>query len=369
MWDLMLTGNHSAQEILNMANEEWGFRTKKSRKRGGKELSRTAIYKMFTNPFYAGIITWRGEEYPELGKHKQMITPEEYDRVQALLGRKGKQRPKIRQFPFTGVIQCGECGCQITAVIKNKLIKSTKEIREYTYYHCTGRKKDYKCSQTQVITAGGLEEQIEREIAGITLDPEFGKLARKIIEKANDKEIHTRTNIYEMQQQATNDTQKQLDNLTQMRLKDFITDEEYATKRNELKLKLDQLRKSVKETEERADDWLKTADKIFNFAVYAHCNFEKGVIKIKKEILMALGCNFILKDRKLTIEARPWFSQIENNCPSLEKEFKELELDKYDINSIPEEKQKGLENIRIKLSGRQDLNLRPLAPETSALSN
>ena len=78
MWDLMLTGNYSANKILDIVNKNWGFKTKKTRKLGGKELSRSAIYTMFTNPFYAGIITWRGQEQPEPGKHEAMINLEEY---------------------------------------------------------------------------------------------------------------------------------------------------------------------------------------------------------------------------------------------------------------------------------------------------
>ena len=92
MWDLMLTGNYTPPKILDIANKEWGFRTRKFKRIGGNELSRSGIYKIFTSLFYAGTIENSGLQYE--GQHERMITLEEYDRVQMLLGRKGKPRPK-----------------------------------------------------------------------------------------------------------------------------------------------------------------------------------------------------------------------------------------------------------------------------------
>ena len=54
-----------------------------------------------------------------------MITPEEYDLVQLILGRDGKPRKTKRAFAFTGAIRCQECGCLYTAEIKKKIIKGT----------------------------------------------------------------------------------------------------------------------------------------------------------------------------------------------------------------------------------------------------
>ena len=163
MWDLMLTGNYTPPKILDIATAEWGFRTRTFKKKGygGNPISRSGIYKVFTNIFYAGIIDYFGTQYP--GKHEPMITLEEYDRVQMLLGREGKPRPKHHEFAFTGSIRCAECGCLYTAETKRKLIKSTGEIREYTYYHCTRRTRRINCTQRKVIREDNLELQIERE--------------------------------------------------------------------------------------------------------------------------------------------------------------------------------------------------------------
>src|SRR3989344_2277631 len=63
MWDMMLTGIYTPPKILEVANNEWGLRTIKYKREGGKELSLSGIYRMFTNLFYAGILYWDGKKY------------------------------------------------------------------------------------------------------------------------------------------------------------------------------------------------------------------------------------------------------------------------------------------------------------------
>jgi len=196
MWDLMLTGNYTPPKILDIANNEWGFRTRKFKRIGGRPLSRSGIYKIFTSLFYAGIIENAGVQYQ--GAHEPMITLEEYDRVQILLGRKGKPRPKHHEFAFTGSIRCGVCGCLYTAETKRKLLRSG-EIREYTYYHCTRRTTKIKCDQRYNIRAEDLDLMIEKEIEKYTILPEFLEWALEGLNKKNDKEIEDRTKVYEMQ--------------------------------------------------------------------------------------------------------------------------------------------------------------------------
>ena len=75
MWDLMLTGLYNPPQILEIASNEWGFRTKQYKRRGGKEIAISNMYRIFTNIFYAGVCLYSGKEYK--GSHPSMITLEE----------------------------------------------------------------------------------------------------------------------------------------------------------------------------------------------------------------------------------------------------------------------------------------------------
>ena len=325
-WDLMLTGNYTPPQILEKLNNEWGFRTRTMKRKGSKPMSNSTIYRMFTNIFYAGILQYRGIE--QQGKHAPMVSLEEFDRVQMLLGRKGRPRPKQHTFPFTGAIRCGECGCMITAIEKTKIIKATGKLKTFTYYYCTRKKKAINCSQHKATPAQALDLQIEKALEQYTILPEFRDWALEILNANNDTEIEHRTKIYEMQHKSLVETQRELDNLTKMRYRDLIDDETFIKERDALQSHITQFKTKLRGTETRAEQWLELTERTFNFAAYARKAFITGDLATKREILLALGENPILKDQKLSIQAHEWLAPIKNGYPVLEKEYLRLELDK-----------------------------------------
>lgn len=326
MWDLMLTGNYTPQKIRKIANSEWGFRTPKTKRDGGVELANSVIYKMFTNLFYTGMFEWTGKVYN--GNHKPMITLEEYDRVQIILGRKGKPRGQVHEFSYTGLIRCEVCGSMYTASEKTKIVKSTGELKTYVYYHCTRKKKEVKCDQRSPMTLKELEDQIDIELERYTIIPIFQQWALEILNRGNDKEIEDRTKIYENQHKSLTETQKELDALTKMRYRELIDDETFIKERDDLKSKIAKLKGSLRETESRAEKWLELTEKTFNFARYARSKYILGDKAKKRELFSALGQNFSVKDKKAHIIPNEWFVPIEKAYPSLLEEYNRLELDK-----------------------------------------
>ena len=322
-WDLMLTGNFTVPQVLEKLNDDWGFRTMKKRRIGNKPLAMSGMYKIFTNMFYAGIIVHKGKHYK--GKHAPMITIEEYDHVQLILGRKGKPRPKKHVFPFTGFIHCGECGCLHTAETKRKLIKSTNQIKEYTYYHCTKKKRALKCSQKNVLSEKDLHIQIERELEKYEIMPEFLSWALDVIESKKGTLVEDSQKILEMKQRAIFEKQNQLKNLTQMRYRDLIDDVTFVRERDLLQKEIEQHENGLRSAESKNEKQLELTKKTFIFAAYAHKTFLFGNTETKRELVFHLGSNHEIKDQKFSIQAKEWFMPIANNYPVLHNEFKRLE--------------------------------------------
>ncbi|OGE96813.1 MAG: hypothetical protein A3A83_02110 [Candidatus Doudnabacteria bacterium RIFCSPLOWO2_01_FULL_48_57] len=319
VWDLMLTGSYSISQILDILNNQWGFRTLKRKQRGGTPLAKSGLYAIFTDLFYTGLMVAKGKYYQ--GKHEPMITSEEYDRVQTLLKKRGNPRPRTTVMPYRGFIKCGECGCMITGYIAKKFIRSTKQNRFYNYYCCTRKKVDIACSQKKAIKENDLELQIENEIEKITILPEFRKIALDILHRANDEEVEKRSKVYESQHRTLEDIQKQLGELTGMRVRGMLTDEEYMAEKEELQKQQIILKQHTVHTEARVDRWLELTEQTFDFATYAGAKFIHGDIQTKKEIAMALGQNFILKDGKLAYNLHEWFVPIKNDYPKLKAEY------------------------------------------------
>jgi hypothetical protein len=109
----------------------------------------------------------------------------------------------------------------------------------------------------------------------------------------------------------------------------LIDDETFVKERDDLKAKLTKLKANLHNTENRAEKWLELTDKTFNFACYARENFNSGTLEKKREIFAALGWNFSIKDKIVSIKANDWFVPIEKAYPELEAEYRRLELQKY----------------------------------------
>jgi len=356
MWDLFISGNHTASQILEMATEKWGLRTLQRRKSGGKPLSMSHVYRILNDTFYYGSFSWidpeTGEEKMYKGKHEPMITEAEFWRAQVLLGKKGRQRPKSREFAFTGLMKCGECASGVTAEEKHQIIcpnckykfsyekkeacpKCNIEIEQmknpkilhYTYYHCSRKKGP--CSQKSV-TVESLEEQFKEELKKITIDQEYLDLA---LDYLGDKE----KNFGQEESVRRNSLQQEYDNI-QTRLKNL--NYEYISSQNtkheiysqseflELKNKLTEERSTIEKQLETVKDNLDTSieatRRTFEFCTFALAHFNTDDLKKKRSIFSTIGSNLTLRDKKLFIDRLHPFLLIENELNAqkeLEKRF------------------------------------------------
>lgn len=322
MWELLLTQSYPVRQIVDIANDEWGLRTRRTRRKGGKPISLSTGYKIFTNPFYCGLMVRREGEFTH--RYQKMVTHAEFDRAQLILGRKGKPRPKTHEFPFTGMIRCGECGCLVTAENKIKINKGDKRIHDYTYYHCTKRKKGIRCSQ-RYLEARELEKQIDDYLKKIQISEEFKDWAISYLRSRNDKEIEDRSARYNNLQEIYNQSQRQLDNLTQMRYRELITDGEYAKERSRLKIEMAKIKEKLEDTEHRAEGWLALSEKVFSYACRAREWFREADLKAKRQLLETLGSNLVLKGKKLSLEFKKPFFIIEKGLNALPPENPRLE--------------------------------------------
>jgi site-specific DNA recombinase len=291
-FEAMLTGNYSPIQIREMLNNQWGYRT-----RQGQKLGRSSIYNVLTRVFYSGSYMWGGVLYE--GTHERIITPEEFDKVQAILGRKGRPRSKKHMLVFAGgMIRCGECGCGVTAEEKIKHMKNGKTHR-WVYYHCIKRKFP-GCSQ------GSIEEtellrQVTATLDSLVIPPEFHSFAMKWFKKENEKNYRVITESVESQNRSYTECIKRLENLGYMRANGEISPEEYASmKARELERK-GQLERSRGATGARIDQWVKTGDEMLTFIESAKEKLRTGGYSTKRALLSTLGSNLVLKDRILGI--------------------------------------------------------------------
>ena len=290
-----------------------------------------------------------------------MVTPEEYNKVQLLLGRKGNPRSHVHNFKYTGIAKCGECGASITAETKRRVNPRTGQIRQYIYYHCTKRKKDVVCLQRKVITEKEFEKQFQEEINKITIMPDFREFAQDMILDYRSQEVEERQNVYKNLSNLLQETQKQLDRLLDLRLKDYVDETVFKEKTTKLESEIKHLKENLRNTEDRTEDLNDLTKRAIDFVAKAKDSFQNGDIETKKAILLGLGSNFLLKDGKLSLELSRWFLPIKNDYPAVEAKYLRFELYKTEDLTADSIKKDAFDNVCLLWRGRRDSNSRPHA--------
>jgi len=298
MWDLMLSGSYNPKQIVEMANTQWGLRTVQRKRSGGNPLAPSAIYKILTNIFYTGLIEWNGKLYQ--GKHEPMITMQQFEDVQIVLGKRTRPRPHRLNFTYTGLIRCEECKCAITASHH-----TNRHGTQYTYYHCTKKKKGYKCHQPYV-RMRRLEQQISNHLATLQLSKKSLPWITEAIEKAENMKDDIQKKERASLNNAIRSMESELKNLTTMRMRDLIDDTEFIDKKNGLTKSLLSLKQNLNKSHQQQHRF-EPSKICAEFNHRAKYWFENGDEEIKRLILKTTGLNPTLKDKKLLIKAKKPF--------------------------------------------------------------
>lgn len=352
-FDLYLTGEYSVQSIHKIMSEEWGYKTPKRRKIGGTAMTKSNLYNVFRNVRYAGLVPdpydperFYNADYPA------MISKEEYDKVQVLLGRKGMPRLASRkQFALRGFIRCGDCGRSITAQSKRKVQKNGN-VHSYIYYHCTGKYRG--CSQkSSYVRENDLWNQLLELLDSYELDPEMYDWSMEAFRQFAEQEVTQRNNVQATQNRAIADTQTQLDKLLDMATRGLISDDEYKIKSAKLKAELKRLHEEQADTMHRVKNWYEIATETFEKLTYAGKKFTEGDVGNKKDILLAIGENPVLMDKKLQLTSYEWLQPVQKSAKGIRAELEKVRTSPLQIQNASKEA------LRLKWCGIPELNRCP----------
>ena len=113
-------------------NKRWT--TRKGHQRGGKQFTKTSLYKLLTNVTYAGKLKYKAEVHP--GEQTAILVDDVWQQAQLLLRRNGCTGGAAVRNKFgallKGILHCAACNCAMSPT------HSTKGgNRRYRYYLCT----------------------------------------------------------------------------------------------------------------------------------------------------------------------------------------------------------------------------------------
>jgi DNA invertase Pin-like site-specific DNA recombinase len=297
LWQYMVTGTYTPRRLWEMATKEWELRTVKRKRIGGKPLSLSGVYRILTNPFYAGILELDGKTYP--GKHTPMVSFEDFDHVQKILRRPGRPR-KPQRFSYTGMITCGECGFFVTGEEKVNRFGT-----HYSYYHCGKRRLDRHCNQ-KYLSLEETEAQIVAFLESIKLPDKCHRWVMRRLEGTvrQKEQAHAAQKDSLLRAQAA--TTRELQNLTKLRIRELLTDDEYLKERAELDRQLLAFAPKIKALEEMNSRFAPSK----SIVLFNNClieRFQNGDLQRKRMVLTTVGSHPVLTDKKLSIDVKKPF--------------------------------------------------------------
>jgi len=133
------TGHYSLADLVSLL-EARGLRSRGSRRYEPRRLNHASVHRILTNPYYVGVVSYRGKRYP--GRHPKLVTQTAFERVQAVLNAHNRsgERDRKQSHYLKGTLYCGECGCRLT------YSRNTGNGGTYDYFVCS-EKQHGRCTQ------------------------------------------------------------------------------------------------------------------------------------------------------------------------------------------------------------------------------
>src|SRR6202171_5157514 len=303
LWEHMLTGAYTVPQLVCIARDEWGLRSRQYKKKGGKPLTESGMYWLFTNPFYAGILRHEGKNYP--GRHPAMITLEDFEEIQRMLGRVHAPRPKHHAWDYTGLMKCA-CGRSITAEGKTNRFGS-----KYVYYHCARRRAHERCSEPYV-QVGSIESHMREFLESVLFSPKGHAWALKTAKRDELSVEETLCARRGSLERALAGNELALTNLRHLRVMEQATEAEYLADRAKL---LDEHTKLEQALGQLSPEKMIEPEQAFVlFNVRALKWFDDGDGATRRLLIEAAGSNPTLRAGKLKIDAAFPFRRYENSA-------------------------------------------------------
>ncbi len=275
------------------------------RSKGRKKLSKTSLEQILKNPFYYGVIRWKGEI--RSAEHAPIINKTLFDGVQEKLSGKAPFNPQPQKldFLYRGLLFCGECGCSITAERHTKKQKNGN-VHRYIYYRCTKTKGN--CNQAYIS-----EPKLELEIAKIFKDFVLSQeRANAIQEKL--KELFREDISYQERQEKSLKTRlvklkNEKKSLFRKMVADEIKDQEaYLEVKNDIQSEIIGIQEKLTNIGRHSEDWLQQSSNLIYLAKYADKLFLEGTKEEKHTLINCAASNLFLKDKKVSFSLKKPFA-------------------------------------------------------------
>lgn len=299
LYDLYSQGKYSMAMLRNIAKEE-GLANKR-----GVPLSTSQIDWMLRNPFYYGVMAFKGKLYPHA--YTPIITKEVFDRVQQVKANWNKKpfQYAAKPYVFRDLLTCAECGCTVTF---------ERAKGKYVYGHCTNYRKVH--DKITYVKEEFLVDQIKQLLKDMTIPDKVLPWLTESLQKSHADKKH----FHEKMMTNLRKEYDRIESFTEMMYEDKligrITPEMYDRRLKEYKEKQADLLLQMEQHSKADESYYIQGSKVLELANRAYKLFESSEVPQKRELLQFLLQNSKLNGKKIDVVLQKPFDLILSQAKS-----------------------------------------------------
>jgi site-specific DNA recombinase len=155
------SGEYTLNELVKALYKK-GLRTRPTKSTPPGKVSRSVLARLLSNPYYVGIVQYRGVEYE--GRHPKLIPADVFEKVQQILAARHTAGEKSWRWGhyLKGTVYCGYCGSRL------RFTQVKGNGGTYRYFMCGGRHEGKRCPLPYLA-----QEDVEESVAAY-----YGKQVR-----------------------------------------------------------------------------------------------------------------------------------------------------------------------------------------------
>ena len=140
-----------------------GLTTRPTPKRPAKPVTAKIIGATLTNPYYRGIVTWKGAEHP--GNHEPLVDDSTWFKVQSVMAsRRHGEYNRVHNHFLKSTVVCGRCGSRLIVQMT-----TSRSGDLYPYFVCVGRRSKRTDCDLKAVLIHEVEKQVEHLYQNIRL--------------------------------------------------------------------------------------------------------------------------------------------------------------------------------------------------------
>ncbi len=282
----------------------------------GKKFHVSTLQQILRKRIYKGEFDWNDVVYK--GVHQPLTTPETWAEVQQILdGRKANHTgPVRRDFPFTGLVTCGHCGCGMVAERKKG---------KYVYYHCTGRRG--KCPEPYT-PQDVLVDHFAGVLGELVISEEVLSWLAEAVNSTDVTEARARETAIKTKKAEIDRLVHKLNTLYDDRLDGRITGTYYDQKAAQIESQQAELRRNIAELESCTLPPLTTAVELARLTSQACIAFRQQTGEEQRKLITLVMKEASWQDKKLRTTLFEPFSLVRRSNQLKAFNFNDLEARK-----------------------------------------